>query len=87
MPEVLLVGSARIILAIIAGILLTVLPFWVICKRMGLHPALSILSIIPLASIFFRFYLAIAKWPAQQENSPASEVSELSGQPKKDYSS
>lgn len=83
MPEILLVGSAKIILAIIAGILLTVLPFWVICKRMGLHPALSILSIIPLASIFFRFYLAITRWPAQQENSPASEVSEISGQPKK----
>jgi capsular polysaccharide biosynthesis protein len=83
MTGVLLVGLAKIILAIIAGILLTVLPFWVICKRMGFHPALSILSIIPLASIFLRFYLAFTKWPAQQEPNSAGTTSEISDKPKR----
>ncbi|MFA6173889.1 MAG: hypothetical protein WC334_01285 [Kiritimatiellales bacterium] len=83
MHEALLVGSAKIILALIAGLLVTVLPFWVICKRMGLHPALSFLSIIPLASIIFRFYLAIVQWPTQSESAPADETFTPSGKSKK----
>lgn len=78
MLEILSTGLAKIILGLIAGLLLTVLPFWHICKRMGLHPALSFLSIVPLANIIFRFYLAITKWPALKEDSIAEENSTAS---------
>lgn len=73
MPEILLTGSAKIILGLVAGLLLTVLPFWHICKRTGLHPALSFLSIVPLANIIFRFYLAMAPWPATQQNCESAD--------------
>lgn len=62
--DILLSGAGKLILGLIAGLFLVVLPFWHICKRTGLHPALSFLSIIPLANIIFRFYLACSRWPA-----------------------
>lgn len=69
MPEQLAALSTLLILNIILGLLFTVLPFWFICKKAGLHPALSILSLIPLANIAFLFYLAFAKWPSLDQNS------------------
>ncbi len=83
MPEILLTGSAKIILGLIAGFLLTVLPFWHICKRTGLHPALSFLSIVPLANIIFRFYLAITKWPALEEDVAPNEIPATNGKRRK----
>ncbi|MBI9019642.1 MAG: hypothetical protein JEZ10_00095 [Verrucomicrobia bacterium] len=69
MLEELTAISLIIVLPIILGILFTVFPFWNICKRVGLHPVLSILSLVPLANIAFLFYLAFAQWPSLDKRS------------------
>jgi len=51
-----------LILAAFYGVF-TVLPFWFIFRKAGFHPALSILTIIPIASVAVLFYLAFATWP------------------------
>jgi uncharacterized protein involved in exopolysaccharide biosynthesis len=56
--------SIIIALNFFLGIILLLVPFWSICKRTGLPPALSILSLIPVANVIFLFYLAFAQWPA-----------------------
>jgi hypothetical protein len=47
-------------------ILLNVLPFWMICKKAGFAPALSLLMIVPIANVVLPFYIGFAEWPAQR---------------------
>lgn len=44
-------------------LLLTLLPYWFICKKAGYHPALSLLILIPFGGIILPFFLAFANWP------------------------
>ncbi len=47
------------ILALFCGIF----PFWVILKRLGFKPYLSIMAIFPLTNFLLLFYIAFSKWP------------------------
>jgi len=62
---------ALIMMFVLAGALLTIIPFWKICDRVGLPGPLSLLMLVPLANIIFPFYVAFAKWPVE-ENKPGS---------------
>jgi hypothetical protein len=53
-----------LLLSIPVTLLLTVLPFWFICKKAGFHGALSLLMLIPIGNIVLVFVLAFADWPA-----------------------
>jgi len=62
-------GMARLpiiilLVSIPATLLLTVLPFWLICKKAGFHGALSLLMLVPIGNIVLLFVLAFADWPA-----------------------
>jgi len=46
-----------------------VLPAWFICRKAGLHPALSIFAVIPLGPILFLYILAFCRWPALRPGS------------------
>ncbi len=52
-----------LVVMFLAGLLI-VLPFWMICKKAGFTPALSLLMLVPVANIILPFYLAFASWPA-----------------------
>ena len=56
-----------ILVGVVLGVLLTVLPFWMICKKAGFAPALALLMLIPGANIILPFYLAFAEWPALRQ--------------------
>jgi hypothetical protein len=45
-------------------VVLTVLPLWMICKKAGFSPAISLLGLIPILGTVLMFYLAFAEWPA-----------------------
>ena len=55
-------GAGLIFVAII--LVITIIPFWMITKKAGFHPALSLLMLVPLANIIFPFFLAFASWPS-----------------------
>ena len=38
-------------------------PFWLISRRAGLHPAISLLTALPLIGVLAMYYIALAKWP------------------------
>jgi len=42
-------------------------PMWRIVGKTGYHPALSLLSWVPLANILLFWYLAFAKWPVERD--------------------
>lgn len=71
MLEELTAISVIIVLNILVGIVFTVFPFWTICKRAGLQPALSILSLVPFVNIAFLFYLAFTVWPSLDKGNDA----------------
>jgi len=51
-----------------SAILFNVVPFWLICKKAGFAPALSLLMLVPIANIVLPFYIAFAQWPAQRQD-------------------
>jgi predicted signal transduction protein with EAL and GGDEF domain len=56
-PVVISVGLlAALLLAVIV-----IVPFWVILKRLGVHPALSILMLVPLANLVTLYLVAFSK--------------------------
>lgn len=53
-----------VILIVVFGVLLGVVPFWIICKKAGLSPWLSVLMLIPFGAFVLPFVLAFIDWPA-----------------------
>ena len=53
-----------LVIAIPLTLLVTVLPFWFICRKAGFHSALSLLMLVPVGNIILPFVLAFSEWPA-----------------------
>jgi len=69
---------AFLLIGIPIALLLTVLPFWFICKKAGFHGALSLVMLIPIGNIILPFVLAFAEWPVLKERAKgASELAEI----------
>ncbi|WP_424927438.1 hypothetical protein [Amaricoccus tamworthensis] len=45
---------------------LLVVPAWKIVGRSGMHPAFSLLFLIPLVGLIFLWVLAFRKWPGDE---------------------
>ncbi|MFC1499779.1 hypothetical protein ACFL6T_02025 [Candidatus Zixiibacteriota bacterium] len=60
---------AMIMMFVAFGALITVVPFWKICERVGLPGPLSLLMLVPLANIILPFYIAFTKWPIEENTS------------------
>lgn len=61
------IGTAEaVMLMLLFGVvaILFVLPFWIICRRAGLSPWLSLLMIVPPGAVILAFILAFVDWPA-----------------------
>ena len=43
--------------------IISIIPFWRICVRVGLSPWLSLLLLVPIANIIFVYYVAFGEWP------------------------
>lgn len=56
-----------LIVLIMVGVFIA--PFWIIFKRIGLPPILSVLAAIPLVSIVFLWIIALKDWPAKSIHS------------------
>ncbi|PQJ28577.1 hypothetical protein BSZ32_08680 [Rubritalea profundi] len=52
---------------IFAGVFM--LPFWMILKKAGLSPALSLLLFVPGGLLVLLFILALSRWPALESAS------------------
>ncbi|MBM4148150.1 MAG: hypothetical protein FJ224_03810 [Lentisphaerae bacterium] len=53
-----------LVIAIPLTLLVTVLPFWFICRKAGFHSSLSLLMLVPVGNIILPFVLAFSEWPA-----------------------
>lgn len=53
-----------LVIGIPVALVVSVLPFWFICKKAGFHGALSLLMLVPVANLVLPFVLAFAEWPA-----------------------
>ena len=53
-----------LILLIVAGVIfpIKVIPYWVIFKKAGFEPALSVLTVIPLLQLIVLCYVAFSDW-------------------------
>ena len=56
-----------IMMFVLIGALVTVIPFWKICDRVGLPGPLALLMLVPLANIILPFYIAFTKWPNEDQ--------------------
>lgn len=52
-------------------LVIAVVPFWRICKRVGHSPWLSLLVLLPLVNLVFVYYLAFSQWPLENRSASA----------------
>jgi hypothetical protein len=43
--------------------LFVIIPFWRIFSKAGYHPALSILTVVPIINLITIYYIAFSEWP------------------------
>lgn len=48
-----------------AGVVLVAVPAGMICRKAGLHPALGLLAIVPIANVVLLWVVAFKAWPSQ----------------------
>jgi len=61
-PEV-----AAIMVLVVVILIVTMLPWFLIYKKAGYHPAMGCLMFIPLVNLVMMFVLAFAEWPVERE--------------------
>ena len=67
------IGLPELLVLLVIGTLaigVTVLPFWMIFKKAGFSPWLSLTQLLPIVNLIALFYLAFAEWPIQRERRP-----------------
>jgi hypothetical protein len=69
--------DAATIVRIVAGLLVilvfipvVVLPYWMIFKKAGFAPALSLLIVIPLVNLIVLYVIAFSDWKADASRIP-----------------
>ena len=58
-----------IVCFVLIMVIVNVIPFWFISKKAGYHPALGLLTLIPLAHLVYLYFLAFSEWPALRQGS------------------
>ena len=48
------------------GVIIFIIPFWRICRRIGWSPWWSLLWVIPVVGLIFLYVLAFSDWPLQK---------------------
>ena len=75
------IGMPELVMILIMGafvFVLAVIPFWFICKKAGLSPWLSLITLIPLGSFVLPILLAAIDWPSlRKSESPIPPSSPL----------
>ena len=69
-------GSASIwhwFILLLVGFL-WVFPIWRILERIGRPGAISLVAIIPVLGVALLWWIALARWPSQDRNTPGSSV-------------
>lgn len=56
-----------VITGMVVSVLLTVIPYWMICSRAGFPQALSLLMLVLMANVILRFYIAFVEWSALKQ--------------------
>jgi hypothetical protein len=54
-----------IILFIGLGLLVVLYPAIRICRRLGFHPLLGVLSLVPVANVVLLWFVAVSEWPIE----------------------
>ena len=45
-------------------------PLWLIVRKAGYHPALSLLALVPLVNVVLLWVFALGNWPALKDTRP-----------------
>ncbi len=72
------ISAAEIILmvtvVVIFVIVFQVIPYWWIFRKAGFHPALSLLTLIPIVNIAVIYFLAFTEWPSLRQRQQTKEL-------------
>jgi hypothetical protein len=60
-----LLSPWHLIVLMFVGVMISIaiVPLWMIAKRAGLNPAISLLTVVPFIGLIVMYYIAFAKWP------------------------
>jgi hypothetical protein len=57
------IGLPELLVIAAVSILFVVRPFWIILKRVGMNPWISVFVLLPIANLLVFHRLAYSKWP------------------------
>ena len=57
-----------IVISVIAVV--AMIPYWIIFRKAGFEPVLSLLMFLPLANIIVLWWFALTEWPALRQRQP-----------------
>jgi len=76
-PEMAAVGLFFILFVLLGmficlamAVALTVIPLWIICKKAGVSPYISLLILVPGVNMAFYWILALINWPNLKTERP-----------------
>jgi hypothetical protein len=64
MPEIILI---LLVVVLLSGIIY-VIPAWIILKKAGFNPLISLFVLIPVLNIVLLYYFAFTPWPILGQN-------------------
>ena len=67
MAAMMVVIFVCMLIGLVMTVVLTVVPFWMICKKAGFPGPLALLMLVPVANLVLPFYIAFANWPALRQ--------------------
>jgi len=59
-----------VFIGIVMAVALTVVPLWMICKKAGISPYISLLILVPGVNMAFYWILALIQWPNLKTENP-----------------
>lgn len=58
--------SVHLFVIVVMGVVVLI-PLWLIFKKAGFSPWLSLLTVVPLVGLFVLYYVAFARWPEKSK--------------------
>ena len=69
-------GAAELLMVLVALLvfgLILLIPYWMIFKKAGYSPWLSLLMILPFVNLIMLYFLGFSDWPSLRPKMPASQ--------------
>ena len=67
------------VFCLVMTVALTIIPLWIICKKAGISPYISLLILVPGVNLAFYWILALINWPNLKAETSGMSIDSRTG--------